>query len=496
MTCVPPAATGSPPAAPSAASGAAQSSDALGRDGAFGRVLGPVLSGNTSGRPQAAGTAANDVPAGAPTGIGGPGHRVSRSASISKPGKKADTRDSTSGRKAEAARDIPAPGALPGAAVPPNPSVTASAGPNDPAAPPSPAAASESQTAVEARKGAATEGSWAGDLRPHSSAISRHRAASAQDAVGNGTTPATAPQPVPTAVLLPTAAGPPHATDQQRPKAEPSPRAAQPAHSVPTGGVSSIGDGHRHEAATVPPQPKTPLPPAEVSVPLPHHKPTHAAAKPTSDAASQTASTPSARDATAVPGLGTQAPAPAPTSHAGAPAASPPTPVPAAQLAPALVSLVHAAHGTQHLTVRLEPAELGHVEVRVNRSAHAPVRVDVTVQRPETLALLVRDQAHLQHALDKAGLPSDGRNLVFHIAPPPPPPPSPAPVTAPHAATTANPGGDGSGGPGGGGASHPDFNGQHTAPPGWMPLSDEDSTGMLATSPAARWLRAGLDITA
>jgi hypothetical protein len=111
--------------------------------------------------------------------------------------------------------------------------------------------------------------------------------------------------------------------------------------------------------------------------------------------------------------VSTQAPASAP---APAPATPSPPASPANQVAPALMSLATSASGTQSLTLRLEPNDLGTVQVRIDRPIDAPAHVDVSVSRPETLTLLLRDQAQLQHTLDQAGVPAEGRTLSLHLA--------------------------------------------------------------------------------
>ncbi len=88
----------------------------------------------------------------------------------------------------------------------------------------------------------------------------------------------------------------------------------------------------------------------------------------------------------------------------------------ASQVAPALLSLATSPTGTQRMTLRLDPADLGTVQVRIDRPVEAPAHIEVTVSRPETLNLLVRDQAQLQHTLDQAGVPSEGRTLSFHLS--------------------------------------------------------------------------------
>lgn len=109
--------------------------------------------------------------------------------------------------------------------------------------------------------------------------------------------------------------------------------------------------------------------------------------------------------------------APAPSSAAGAPAPPPA----AAQVGPVLASFAAgAAHpgAPQHLTIRLDPLDLGRVQVRIERSPDGSARVDLKVEKPDTLLLLLRDQQQLHRALDLAGVPSTARTLQFHLAPP------------------------------------------------------------------------------
>ena len=108
-----------------------------------------------------------------------------------------------------------------------------------------------------------------------------------------------------------------------------------------------------------------------------------------------------------------------PSAKSSAVQAAAPAPVstPAAQIAPPLISVAQSASGTHRLTIRLDPPELGTVQIRVERPADAPTQVEINVQRPETLSLLLRDQPHLQHALDQAGVPTEGRTLSFQLDP-------------------------------------------------------------------------------
>lgn len=92
---------------------------------------------------------------------------------------------------------------------------------------------------------------------------------------------------------------------------------------------------------------------------------------------------------------------------------------PAAQLAPALIQIAHAAGG-QQITVRLAPAELGRVDIRIDRAADGTATVQVLAERPETLKLLQADQPQLNQALNQAGVPQEGRNLSLSLALPDP----------------------------------------------------------------------------
>jgi flagellar hook-length control protein FliK len=177
-------------------------------------------------------------------------------------------------------------------------------------------------------------------------------------------------------------------------------------------------------------------------------------------------------------------PAPIAERAAVAPAAQPDAPAvaPAQQVSAALVSLASTPGGGQRMTLRLDPPELGQVHIRIDRPQDAPAQVEITVQRPETLTLLLRDQQQLQRALDQAGVPADGRALIMHVAPPDAPPPSGTSHSL--AAASADPG------QGGGHGAGTRSGGQGR--PGNAADPDRDDTSI----PLPRWLRAGLDITA
>jgi hypothetical protein len=155
--------------------------------------------------------------------------------------------------------------------------------------------------------------------------------------------------------------------------------------------------------------------------------------------------------------------------------------VPVDQVTPALVGLPRTADGAQTVTVRLQPAELGQVQIRVDQSSNGSAHVDIIAERPETLALLQRDEPRLQQALDQAGVLSTGRSVSFQIA-------APATVAANVPRPDSAAAGSGGSGQGqSGGAWRQSGDGQQQSGNG--PESEQGQA-------RARWFRAGLDITA
>lgn len=174
-----------------------------------------------------------------------------------------------------------------------------------------------------------------------------------------------------------------------------------------------------------------------------------------SDAAPATAATPAAATGASA-SVATQAPAPAQPAQpvaetpAGAgdmadlaavdPAAA--EPLPGAPGEPRGTTASHAgapatphgprwtAHTTQHLAVqmarraesgvssfaiRLDPAELGRIEVRLSIGADGNVRASLSVERPETLAEVMRAAGELAEALSDAGLGVEDGALSFSL---------------------------------------------------------------------------------
>ena len=169
-----------------------------------------------------------------------------------------------------------------------------------------------------------------------------------------------------------------------------------------------------------------------------------------------------------VPGQSPDSPT---VSPAGAPASVAASASVAHQLSPALVQLAHGPAGSA-VILRLDPAGLGHVQVRIDRDPAGSPIVQVTADHPDTLQLLVADQPQLHRALDSAGIAADGRTLSFALS-------------TPGGNTSGGAGGDASGNQNGG-------NGRPGRVSAFSAGTDEDRPAAILPA----WLRAGVDITA
>jgi flagellar hook-length control protein FliK len=67
------------------------------------------------------------------------------------------------------------------------------------------------------------------------------------------------------------------------------------------------------------------------------------------------------------------------------------------------------------VTVQLDPAELGRVEVKLKIERQGPVHASVTVDNPRTLEILRNDRSSLERALQNAGLSTDSGSLSFNL---------------------------------------------------------------------------------
>jgi flagellar hook-length control protein FliK len=81
----------------------------------------------------------------------------------------------------------------------------------------------------------------------------------------------------------------------------------------------------------------------------------------------------------------------------------------------ALEIIASAQAGKSRFDIRLDPAELGRIDVRIDVDRNGLVTSHLTVEKPETLSLLRQDAAQLQRALDDAGLSTGNGGLQFSL---------------------------------------------------------------------------------
>jgi flagellar hook-length control protein FliK len=74
-----------------------------------------------------------------------------------------------------------------------------------------------------------------------------------------------------------------------------------------------------------------------------------------------------------------------------------------------------AKSGKTSFEIRLDPADLGRIDVRIDVDRSGQVTSHLTVEKPETLSMLRQDAPQLQRALDDAGFKTDGSGLQFSL---------------------------------------------------------------------------------
>jgi flagellar hook-length control protein FliK len=71
--------------------------------------------------------------------------------------------------------------------------------------------------------------------------------------------------------------------------------------------------------------------------------------------------------------------------------------------------------GKSRFDIRLDPADLGRIDVRIDVDRNGQVTSHLTVERPETLSMLRQDAPQLQRALNDAGLSTGNDGLQFSL---------------------------------------------------------------------------------
>ena len=80
------------------------------------------------------------------------------------------------------------------------------------------------------------------------------------------------------------------------------------------------------------------------------------------------------------------------------------------------VSITRAAKaGIDKVNIQLKPEALGRIDVKLEMSDDQKVKVTVTADNKDTLALLKNDSSSLERALNDAGLRTDSANLQFNL---------------------------------------------------------------------------------
>src|SRR6476659_6148465 len=75
----------------------------------------------------------------------------------------------------------------------------------------------------------------------------------------------------------------------------------------------------------------------------------------------------------------------------------------------------HAKAGESRFQIRLDPPELGRIDVSLSVDKAGATTTTLTVERMDTLDLLQRDSRSLERALTSAGFKADQGSLQFNL---------------------------------------------------------------------------------
>ena len=81
----------------------------------------------------------------------------------------------------------------------------------------------------------------------------------------------------------------------------------------------------------------------------------------------------------------------------------------------ALEIAASAKNGKSSFEIRLDPADLGRIDVRIDVDRNGQVTSHLTVEKPETLSMLRQDAPQLQRQLDDAGFKTGDNGLQFSL---------------------------------------------------------------------------------
>lgn len=71
--------------------------------------------------------------------------------------------------------------------------------------------------------------------------------------------------------------------------------------------------------------------------------------------------------------------------------------------------------GADKITIQLDPADLGRVEVKLHAASDGTTQIQFTIDKPETFDSLSRDARHLERTLQEAGIKADTGSMQFNL---------------------------------------------------------------------------------
>ena len=88
---------------------------------------------------------------------------------------------------------------------------------------------------------------------------------------------------------------------------------------------------------------------------------------------------------------------------------------PATQVVAATLARTFEGGETKHLTLRLDPPELGKIEIQMQFTKDKSVKTHMIFEKPETMLMMQRDSRTLELAMQNAGMDAGGNSLSFEL---------------------------------------------------------------------------------
>ncbi|AGH98454.1 flagellar hook-length control protein FliK [Micavibrio aeruginosavorus] len=96
--------------------------------------------------------------------------------------------------------------------------------------------------------------------------------------------------------------------------------------------------------------------------------------------------------------------------------ANPAAPHPATQAVAAAITKTAQNNGDSTLSMRMDPPDLGKLEVHVRFSKDKTMKAHMVIEKPETFLMLQRDSSALERSLQEAGIDTGNGGLSFELA--------------------------------------------------------------------------------